>query len=440
MLKTFLTAAITAAAAIGALNEHFPKIANEREVVIDEYTGREIIFLTTGDYINSSQYPHQKGWLENDRYVIFESTRPRPDGKPSTGDGSNYRNIERQLLAADVDTGDIYWLATLEVEDVSRYGKYHLVMSSQYHSDYAPETNTIVYYDMSGHNLYLLNLNTGERNLIWHMPTGTIGDPPSISDCGTRIGVYVFHPGPDKDDILYGTTSAIYVMDVDTDTSTIKGSPRLVHSLAQPKTTIYHPGNSDLDGKESNINLNHVVLNPANKEDLSFCRGYLGYSDGTVEKSRLWHGNSDGSLIKPAAITPKGHIHTHPIWEPSGRYKYLVNIRGAGSILRIDPRTSEVAAVIEDVRPRCLHVTTNYDGTLFVFDTQGSHPKDEYGNHLEDIMLYNTETEELTRLARQMEGLNHPRHMHPTITYNGTKVCFTVAHKEYSRIAVVYID
>jgi hypothetical protein len=422
------------------LADNFEIIANEREVVKDEYTSRDVIFLTNGDYINSTQYPHNKAWLEGGKYLMFESTRPRPDGKPSTGDNSTYRKVERQLLAADVDSGDIYWLATLEVEDVEKYGKYHLVMSSQYHSDYAPATNTVVYYDMSGHNLYLLDLDTGRRNLLWHVDTGTLGDPPTISDDGERVGVYVFYPGPDEDQQLSGTTCVIYTIDIDPENNRAIGEPKIITSLPKPKTTIYHPGNSKYDGQPGDINLNHTVINPANKDELSFCHGYLGYSDGTVEKSRLWFAKADGSLIKNACQTPKDHIHTHPIWGPGGKYMYLVDIKGSGNIIRINPRTSEVTYVLENTSPRCLHITTNRDENLFVFDTQGGHAKDEYGNHLENIMLYDTESKELTRLARQMEGLNHPRHMHPLMSRDGSKVCFTVADKDNSRVAVVYVD
>jgi Tol biopolymer transport system component len=399
-----------------------------------------VVFLTDGEYINSTQYPHNKAWLENDRYLMFESTRPRPDGKPSTGDNSNYRHVERQLLAADVKTGDIYHLATLEVEDDAKYGKYHLPMSTQYHSDYAPATNTVVYYDMSGHNLYLLDLDTGKRNLIWNVTTGTLGDPPTISDDGKMVGVYVFYPGPDEDDKLGGKTCAIYTIAIDPRKNDKAAEPYLVTSSPDPKTVIYQPGNSKYDGRPGDINLNHVVINPANKDELSFCRGYLGYSDGTVNKSRLWFAKTDGSLIKNSCVTPRDHIHTHPIWGPQGRYMYVVDIKGTGSILRVDPRTSETEYILTDTSPRCLHITTDRDENIFVYDTQGGHPKDDYGNHLENIMLYDARTKKLTRLARQMEGLNHPRHMHPLLSRDGSKVCFTVADKANSRVAVMFIE
>jgi Tol biopolymer transport system component len=422
--------------AFSAISENFKMIGNEKEVVKDAVTGNDVIFLTSGEYINSTQYPHNKGWLENDRYIMFESTRPRPDGKPSTGDNSDYRHTERQLLAADIKTGDIYYLASLEVEDTARYGDDHVAMSSQYHADYAPGSNVIVYYDMTGHNLYILDLDNGRKKLIWNVKTGTIGDPPSITDDGSRLVVYVAHTGLDNGPYLAGRTTAVYYIDLDTQTNEVIAGPKVV-------TTWAHLTEESNPKSTNGINLCHAVINPANKEELSFCHGYPGYPDGSVEKSRVWYAKTDGSLVKMATLSPAGTIQTHEVWGPKGKFMYFVSIKGTGGITMLEPRSGITKTLIEGIYPRCLHVTVSGDEKRFAFDTQRPHekaPLDEHQNHMEDVVLFDLRTGKTRVLAHQLEGLHHPRQMHPGINRAGDKVYFTVAEGPNSRAAYVEID
>ena len=412
---------------------HFPVIGNERHVVTDRVSGREVIFLTDGKYINSTQYPHNRGWLENDRYVMFESTRPRPAGKPATGDNSDYRHVERQLLAADVETGDIYWLATIEVEDTARYGRHHLAMSTQYHADYAPATHSVVYYDMTGHNLYMLSLTTGERRHVLHVPDGTIGDPPTICDDGTRVMIYIAYPDPARSPLFGGRTTIAAYLDINPATNEAVGPLHPVYSWTHRRYPI--AGNPDND-----INICHAVINPANKDEFSFCHGYNGYSDGSIDCVRTWYGRTDGSVIRMANPTPKGHIFTHEIWGPKGRLIYYVDIVNSGGISAVDPRTGEVTKLIENVMPRCLHISLSGDEKRIVFDTQRATPMDENLNHLEDVVLFDVATGKTRVLAHQMEGRDHPRQMHPSLNRKGDKVHFTVADGPNSKVAVVRID
>ncbi|MFI4912510.1 MAG: oligogalacturonate lyase family protein [Sedimentisphaeraceae bacterium JB056] len=417
------------------LSEHLPMIGNEKEVVRDAQTGNDIIFLTTGKYINSTQYPHNKAWLENDKYIMFESTRPRPQGK-STGDGSDYRHVERQLCAADINTGDIYHLASLEVEDTAKYGENHLSMSSQYHSDYAPGSNVVVYYDMTGHNLYMLDLDDGHRKLLWNVKVGTIGDPPSITDDGSRVVVYVAIPGPDNGEFFSGRTTAVFYIDLDPETNEIVSGPKVV-------TTWTHRTEQSNPKSANGINLTHSVINPVNKEELIFCHGYPGYTDGSVEKARTWYAKTDGSEVKMANLTEKGWIETHELWGPKGRLVYFIKIRGNGGISAVEPRTGKVIDLIKDIAPRCLHLSVSGNEKRFVFDTQRStveFPLDEYQNHMEDIVLFDLTTGKTKVLAHQLEGLHHPRQMHPGINRNGDKVYFTVADGPHSRAAYLNID
>lgn len=424
------------------LADNFEKIANEKDIAVDSETGREIIYLTDGKYLNSGQYPHNKGWLEDEKYVIFESIRPRPDGKPSTGDNSDYRHVERQLMAADIGSGDIYWLASLEVEDTAKYGKNHLSMSSQYHSDYAPGSNVVVYYDMTGHNLYLLDLDDGQRKLLWNVKVGTLGDPPSITDDGSRLIVFVAHPGPENGNFFAGRTTAVYSIDLDPETNEIVKGPRVAVTWTNRAM--------ESNPKDTNgINLSHSVINPLNKEEMFFCHGYSGLSDGSVDKARMWYAKTDGSLIKMDVVTPPGVIHTHEVW--AGKYKYFVDIPTHdeviidGGITRYDSQSEKVEKIIEGVTPSPIHVAVSRDGKRIIWDTMYSLTKITRGesveqNNSEDLVMLDVYSGKITKLARIMGGLRHPRHIHPNITPDGSKVMFTVADGVNSRVAVIKID
>ncbi|AQQ70954.1 Oligogalacturonate lyase [Limihaloglobus sulfuriphilus] len=416
----------------GEICDVFPRVAeSETETVTDKVTGREIRFLTNGDYMNCHSYPHNRSWLEDDKYVMIESSRPRPEGtwKAACGEEDPYFRQERQLLAVNIDDGRIYHLATLEMEDTSKYAG-HLSMSSQYHADYAPGSNTVIYYDMSGHNLYMLDLTNGKRKRIMHVPDGTIGDPPTISRDGTRAVAYIDYPGPAENKQFFGRTTVMYAFDLNG--IELTKSPYIINTFVQQ---VY---------KEMRIAPCHTVINPVNPDEVSYCHGFRDRSDGSVLKSRIWYSKIDGSLVKLANITPDGHIFTHEIWGPQGKYIYYVDIVEKGCVRRVEPRTGEVEQVFGDITPRCLHISLSGDENLVVYETQTydskGNPLDKYGNHDEWLAVYNVKTGKHTRLARFREGLHHPRHCHPRINLEGTKVVFTTGHGYNSRVAYMEID
>lgn len=133
---------------------------------------------------------------------------------------------------ADTQTGDLFWLATLEVEDTAKYGPGHVRVASNYHADYAPAVHRVVYYDMMGHHLYLLDLNTGRREPLFTMKSGTIGDPPSIAADGSRVVFYAAQAGPAENEWYCGRTFTIFGLDVDAASGKAKGRPYVISSYA----------------------------------------------------------------------------------------------------------------------------------------------------------------------------------------------------------------
>ncbi|MFQ3549543.1 MAG: hypothetical protein SNJ70_07310 [Armatimonadota bacterium] len=138
----------------------------------------KINYINNSPHLNTIAYPTSKTWCKDSKWVFFESTRPRQDG--------THNNLERRIYKTNIETGEMVHLATLEVEDIDKYGTAQFGGSSQYHFDYAPDANILVYYDIRGHNLYLLNVETGKVNRILHEYKGTIGDPAAITHGGSR--------------------------------------------------------------------------------------------------------------------------------------------------------------------------------------------------------------------------------------------------------------
>ena len=418
----------------GYIADSFQVIGNEMETAVDAVTGRSFVYLTSGDYMNCHNYPHNRSWLENGTYVLVESSRPRPDGTYNARAGSEdiWFRGERQLLAVDIETGNIYYLDTLEMEDPKQYPG-HLSISSQYHADYSPVTNTLIYSDMTGHKLYLLDLNTGKKNCIWHLKNGTFDNVPAMSRDGKTAIVWTAFPGPAGTEFLYGRTSIAYKFEIDG--VELKETPAIIYTFAN----IVDPK----DGRS--IAPCHPDINPVDPSIWDFCHGFRAASDGSVLKTRTWWGKTDGSMISIATVTPQDRVFTHEIWGPKGRYIYWVNIpdgEKTGGVSRVDPRTQNPEVVFEGLLPRCLHITLSGDENLIAYDTQSyldDNPLDKHNNHDEWIAVYNMNTKKHTNLLRVREGRDHPRQNHPAINEEGTKIAFTTADKYNSRVAIVEI-
>lgn len=424
LLLLTLTASISLAAVNDGLADCFPKIGNEREVIRDEKTGRPITFLTGPEHMDTVYYPTARSWTRNGRYVLLESDRPRPDGTIHPG--------ERQLLAAEVETGDLYWLASLEVEDTELYGDAHQRMSSQYHADYAPGAHSIVYYDMTGHRAFYLDLGNGKKTQILHMKDGTIGDPPSISTDGARVIFYAAHPGPRAGDHFIGSTFAIYSLDIDLQTGQPAGSPQLLTAYPGRKGRDYKKDARDL------IIVNHCQINPTDKDRVGYAHQVSrSVSDGTIQEARIWEISVSDPYGKPVLITPARRWHTHEVWGPKGTFFYFID---TGQVARVDTHTGKMETLAKGLEPRAWHLTVSPDAKTVVTDTFAGYGGPRDGLDLHGILKVDVESGKHELLAVQPGHRSHPRHPHPNFSPRGDKVAFVVAaHKENARLAVVDI-
>jgi Tol biopolymer transport system component len=403
------------------LPETFIHIGNERETITDEQTGREIVFLTGPEYVDTLYYPTCRSWTKDGRFLLLESERPRPDG--------SHKPLERQLLMADVETGDLYWLATLDVENTVQYGDRHLRMSSQFHADYCPDKNRIVYYDMTGHNLYLLDLATGHTEHLYHMSSGTIGDPPSIAEDGSRVVFYAGHPGPPETDWFTGRTFTIYALDLDRETGKAKGEPYVITSYTARK------GKSYRENPRDTIHINHCQINPADPDEIGYAHEYGGSpTDGSVAKARIWFTRVDGSDDGPLTLTPVGRWHTHEVWGPLGEWMYYVD---SGEVVRINAQTREIEMLTNNMQPRATHIAVSRDEKVVVADAFSGMGTAPDGNPLSGVVRVDVETGKTELLAVQPYHRSHPRHTHPNISPDGSKVGITAACRNTSRVGYI---
>lgn len=406
---TLLTTLLLVAAAAGI----------EAAVTKEKQVEKAFHVVTNTPGINTINYPTCRTWTSDGKSLFVESSRPRPDGTSRKG--------ERQLLKIDIADGKVTHLATLEAEDTAKYGKAHRIISSHYHADYAPKADILVYYDMTAHNMYLLDLKTGRREHILHEPYGTIGDPPSISMDGTRVVYYVIHPQIETSHFT-SILSVIYVLDID---------PVALKAVGKPRVVLAYPGRKGPKFEENEFDhvfVDHPQINPTNNDHISYAHEFSRCEvDGSLLKTRLWQVMADGSNNRPFCIQQPGEGHTHEVFGPKGKLIYWVS---RGYVYSADFTSGEKRLVFDGSKYGGCHVAISPDEKWLALDLFLA-GKDEYGNQNGGLMLVNIATGE-HRILCKFSLRGHPGHPHPNFSPDGSKIAFVFA--DGRDIQVGYVD
>lgn len=379
-------------------------------------TGLDIHYLTSGEHANTIAYPTCQTWTPDSKSLFVESSRPRPDGTKFPR--------EFQLLKIDIATGVATHLASMEWEDPSQYGAAHIQHSTRFHFDYAPKANVIVYYDVSGHNLYLLDVATGRSNLLLHEPEGTIGDPPAITHDGKRVVYYVLYPStPNR---YFGSmNSVIFALDVDPVTLKPVGEPKVI--VAYPERII-----PNMQGPLG-VFVNHSQMNPKNPDHYIFSHHIVGIEfDGSPTLSRCWE-NIDG-VSRPVFKHGSDEWYAHEVFGPKGRTLYMADTWRV-SASDFGSGVKRVIYANEEELNAC-HVTVSPDEKWIAADMWNSREADTNGCYPSGIMLIEVVTGKAKVLCRIARADDHPRHPHPNFSPDGTKIAFVTAEgKTCSRVA-----
>lgn len=390
----------------------------------DKETGVVLHYVTSQPCMNTIGYPTCHTWSRDGEHLFIESGRPRPDGTRPP--------IERQLLKLNIETGEAVHLASLEVEDTQSYGQAHMRTSTQYHADYAPEADVLVYYDMTGHNMYLMDAATGRRERILHESEGTIGDPPAITPDGKRVVYHVFFPSI-ANRFMSAVTSVIFSLDVD---------PKTLKAVSEPKIITVYPGRT-VQGPAAEkftkgIQVNHSQVNPTNPDHYCYAHEFGGMNtDGSLVLTRTWD-NLDG-IDRPVCRLKPGEWHTHEVIGPKGKALYFVENWGVASV---DFETREKRTVYKpptETGPRAWHITVSPDEKWIAADMVADGDADADGNYHSGIVLIENATGKSKVLCHIPRGKSHPRHPHPNFSPDGKRIAFVVPDgKENSQVA--YVD
>ena len=415
-MKSVLLSAVIAALCLGTA-PLAAQVVNET----DRETGLTVHYLTDDQHINTIGYPTCRTWSSDGRFVFIESTRPRPDGTS--------KPLERQILKIEAATGQTTHMAILDVENTAKYGDAHIRASSQYHFDYAPNADVMVYYDMTGHNMYLMDVSSGRSGLILHEHEGTIGDPPAITPDGTRVVYYVFYPStPNR--FLGPMTSVIFSLNVNPETLEAKGEPRIITAYPGRMVEAYK------DKLRNGVVVNHCQVNPIDHDHFCYAHEFGGARpDGTLTMTRTWQ-NRNG-IDSPVYRPKEGEWQTHEVIGPLGKCLYFVENRGVSAV---DFETGQKRRVYDKDKYQAIHISISPDEKWIAADTWDGEP-DKDGCFHGGILLIETATGKSKLLCECLAGRGHPRHPHPNFSSDGKRIAFTTAvGPDRSRVAYVDIS
>ncbi len=385
-------------------------------------TGRKITFVTSGKYANTIAYPTCRTWSADGKWIFIESTRPGPDGKQTPR--------ERQLIKINVETGETRHLFTIKTEDTKKYGDAQFGLSSQHHFDYAPQGNVIVCYDICGHNMYLINAETGESKLILHEPEGTIGDPPAITPDGKRVVYYVIMPII-RNRFFGRGMSVVFALDVD---------PETLQAVGEPKIITTYPARLEKGGNPSpmpdGVVVNHCQVNPKNCDHYIYSHQYLRPTEPSLMYTRCWE-NVDG-LDRPIIAAPAKGWQTHEVCGPLGNGLYLIE---NWNLVYVDFKTKKVRNISIDNAKRACHITVSPDERWVVADMFYDDNPDENYCYNSGLLLINVETGKYDVVCKFKRGKDHPAHPHPNFCPDGKRVAFVVADgKSTCQVGIVDIS
>lgn len=282
----------------------------------------------------------------------------------------------------------------------------------------------MVYYDMTGHNMYLLDVATGKSNRILHEREGTIGDPPAITPDGKRVVYYVLYPSV-ANRFLSRLTSVIFALDVD---------PNTLEAVGEPKVITTYPGRI-VEGRPHGVIVNHCQVNSKDHDHYCYAHEFGGTrTDGSLVLTRCWENRNgiDRPLDRPLNLEGQ----THEVIGPLGTSLYFVE---SWHVSAVDFATYRKRQICEDSALRPSHITVSPDEKWIAADMWGgSEPLDD-GLFHSGILLIEAAIGKMEVLCRFPRGRGHPRHPHPNFSPDGTKIAFVVADGPKNS-QVAYVD
>jgi len=348
---------------------------NEMERVVDPETGKTVVYLTSGQSLDTHFHFHNGSWgtINGTTYLFFSSSRERPAAAGKTVPG------ERQIMAANVETGDLYYLATIPNENPESSSQWSF---RPYFASYNDVAKTIFFWDK-------------QRRMIY---------PYTIRGKNGKNSGY------------------IAVSDFDRDLDLL--STRIV--LRCP----------------TNEALNHVEINPANKEVFFYKRHHEKRPNGSFGRASLYIKNLAEPESEDFFVNSTNQTIDHMVWGESGRHIYWDN--NAGDLWRLDYPSCKTKIVGSGGN---IHNQLSPDEKLWVYDLRKDPPcfaEQIDGFKIESwkgsIWIHDMGSNTSARYANIIWGSPHPKHPHARFSPDGSMISFTTGmDNENSRVAIMRV-
>ncbi len=383
---------------------------NEKEEVEDAETGRTVVYLTAGDSLDTHFHYHNGSWgtINGATYLFFSSSRERPQVAGATLSG------ERQLMAANAETGDLYYLASIPNPLVGRI-YYH----RPYQATYNENLKTIFFWGLRRHQLYAYNCITGIRTLLVTLPS--THDSRLLDDFVDATSVRLIYPVSDRaNEFEY-----IEVADFD----------RNLNPLSRTVVRTAPVGDA----------LNHVGIKPGDKEVFFYKHhqsiNTLSYQAILkVADLRVPQGDIDHDVVVNPNETP---YVDHMIWGKSGPSIYWDD--NAGNLWRFD-ESAQTNGIVGGASP--IHNQLSSDEQLWVYDRRRVAPY--FSQPFENITLeswegsiriHDMQSNISEKYANIIWASPHPRHPHAQFSPDDSMISFVTGSMDNtnSRVAIMHI-
>ena len=387
-------------------------VGNENEEVVDAETGRTVVYLTAGESLDTHFHFHGGTWgtINGTTYLFFSSSRERPAEAGETVPG------ERQIMAANVVTGDLYYLTTIPNENPESSSQWSF---RPYSASYNDTAKTIFFWDKQRHKIFGYNALTGEQKLMLTLPPGAVSR--ELDDFVDQDSVRLIYPYTIRREA--GNSGYIAVSDFDRSLNLVTN--RIV--LRCP----------------TNEALNHVEINPADKEVFFYKRHHKKKPDGRFGWASLYIKNMADPTADDFFVNSTNQTTDHMIWGESGKHLYWDNNKG--NLWRLDYPACTMKIVGSGGN---IHNMLSADERLWVYDLRKDPPyftKMIDGFKIENwrgsIWIHDMASNTSEKQANIIWGSPHPKHPHAVFSQNGQWISFvTGMDNENSRVAIMRVD
>ncbi|MFA5687896.1 MAG: hypothetical protein WC959_01905 [Kiritimatiellales bacterium] len=411
VLPFFSTAFGLFATTVSSVPSSWIYVGNEKEVVVDPETGREIIYLSSGEFVDTQFHYHGETWgvINHRTWLFFSSSRPRPDVAGGTVSG------ERQIMAADIMTGNLYYLTTVfndGLSNISHFG------TRPYYATYNDKLKVIVFFDKSRSQIFGYNCLTGVLKKMLTLPEGATSR--ELDDCFDGTTLRLIYPYTIPAD--GGMVGYISVSDFDCDLTHI--STRIVKSCSADEA------------------LNHVEIRPDDINLFFYKHHSEKKADGQYSKGNVYIKNLENDDSSDIVVNSENELMDHMIWGHSGDYIYWDD--QAGSLMRFDYKKQKIEKTGSTYT---LHNYLSSDEKFWVYDLRGSEIDStirisnvKITNRPGSIWIYNMKTGHSEKYANITWGDPHPRHPHAVFSFDDNMISFvTGAEDGNSRVAIMWM-